>query len=450
MKVGLEIHVTLNTKSKLFCTCSTTNALPNTNVCEVCLGFPGSKPTVNKEAVRQCTLLARALNFTVKNNLVFSRKSYFYPDLSKNYQITQFEEPLGVNGSIIADGNIRLKRIHLEEDPAQIIRNNKTLIDYNRSGMPLAEIVTEPDIKSAEQARLFMNKLSRILKYLNITDNVKADVNVSIKESGYSRCEIKNVTGFKDIERAIISEAKRQKKAVENNEKIQNATYGWDPLKQKTYVMRLKESEADYGYIYDPDLPIIKIPTQFLKEKLPELSDEKIARYTKQGVPLSDADIIAQDKDIAELFEQINLDPVFKAKWFRREILRVLNYNNQTILQSKFTKENVSKVLNLVYDNKINEAVGKKLLEKLVVEDFDVEKHVKEHDLLKIDDSDLIKKVTAEVLKNNNSAVNDYLSGEQKALNFLFGLVMRQTKGKADPGIIRENLQAELDKLKSK
>lgn len=447
MKVGLEIHATLNTKSKIFCSCSTSEEKPNTNICQICLGCPGSKPVLNKEVLKQGILLARALNFKVANQIVFSRKSYFYPDLSKNYQITQFEEPLGLNGSIkISDKIIRLKRIHLEEDPAQIIRTDKTLIDYNRSGMPLAEIVTEPDIETANQAREFMKKLSRTLLYLGITDNVKADVNISIKESGFKRVEVKNVTGFKEIERCILYEAKRQKKDYGEGSLIENATYGWDAAKSKTYLMRKKESEADYGYIYDPDLVPIKTPKELLQEKLPEFSDSKIARYTKLGVTKEDADIITMDPNIAKLFEEIKLDTVFVSKWFRGEILRVLNYNKLTLNESKFNNKNISELLELVYNKKINDTTAKKILEKLVVEDFDVNDYVKKNNLLQLSDDSSILDSIKKVIDENKEAVNDYLAGEEKSFNFLFGKVMRETKGKANPVIVKKYLIAELKK----
>lgn len=445
MKVGLEIHATLNTKSKIFCSCKTNGQIPNEDVCEICLGMPGSKPKLNKEALKQGVFLARALNFKLTNEIIFSRKSYFYPDLSKNYQITQFEEPLGFDGFVEVSGKkIRLKRIHLEEDPAQIIRKEKTLIDYNRSGMPLAEIVTEPDIENAAQAREFMKKLSRILLYLNITDNVKADVNISVKESGFKRVEVKNVTGFKEIERVIIYEEKRQKEAVIKGEEILNATYGWDPLKGKTYLMRLKESEADYGYIYDPDLAKIIIPEEFKLQKLPELSDEKVSKYVLQGINEEDADIIAMDPKIANLFEQINVDPVLKSKWFRKEILRILNYNEFCLDDSKFTKDNIEKTLSQLQQKKINDATAKKILQELATKDFNPIEYIKKNNLELVNNEDEIEKLLDLVLANNSKAIEDYKSGSEKAFNFLFGLVMKEAKGKAEPKIIKELLISKL------
>jgi aspartyl-tRNA(Asn)/glutamyl-tRNA(Gln) amidotransferase subunit B len=445
MKVGLEIHATLNTRSKIFCSCKTNGQIPNEDVCEICLGMPGSKPKLNKEALKQAVILARALNFNLTNEIIFSRKSYFYPDLSKNYQITQFEEPLGSDGFIsVSDKKIRLKRIHLEEDPAQIIRKEKTLIDYNRSGMPLAEIVTEPDIEDAAQAREFMKKLSRTLLYLNITDNVKADVNISVKESGFKRVEVKNVTGFKEIERVILYESKRQKEAVKKGEDILNATYGWDPLKGKTYLMRLKESEADYGYIYDPDLAKIIIPEEFLKQELPELSDQKISKYISQGINEDDADIIAMDPEIANLFEKVNVDSKLKAKWFRKEILRILNYNEFSLKDSKFTNKNIESTLQALEQKKINDATAKKILQELAVKDFNPTVYIKQNNLELVNNEDEINTAVDEVIIENTQAIEDYKSGSEKAFNFLFGLVMRKTKGKADPKIIKDLLNSKL------
>ncbi len=453
MKIGLEIHVTLNTKTKLFCACPATTAEPNKNTCEVCLGHPGSKPFLNKEAVLKAVKLCKAMNCEIANEIIFSRKNYFYPDLSKNYQITQYEEPLGKNGWLDVDGKkIRLKRIHLEEDPASITREDSdVLIDYNRSGMPLAEIVTEPDLSSPEQARKFMKKLLRILRYLdvfNIDGVIKADINVSIEESGYKRVEIKNVTGFKDIELAITYEAERQKRAVSEKEEIKMETRAWNPGKGVTISMREKESEADYAYIYEPDIPVIPVEKKWLEQKIPELSDAKIQKFKGLGVDEDDADIIAMELELAELFERVSkqINPVLAARWFRKELLRVLNYNKKTIKEVEMDEKHIVELLELVDKKIITDNTAKKILEELIVKPFSPKKYVEEKGLSQITSEEQLKKICAEVVKNNEKAVKDYLSGEEKSFQFLVGQVMRATKGKANPDVTNKLLKEEIKK----
>lgn len=435
-KIGLEIHVTLNTKSKLFCSCQTKSQEPNTNICPVCLGHPGSKPSVNESAVKKIILLAKALNCKVREELVFSRKSYFYPDLSKNYQITQFEEPIGENGFI---DDIRIKRIHLEEDPASITRDKDTLIDYNRSGTPLAEIVTEPDITSSSQARDFLKKLHRILKYVDVfndDDVLKSDVNVSIEKHDFKRVEVKNVTGFKDIETVIDYEILRQQQEIPVSE-----TRGWDPNSRKTISLRKKESEADYAYIYEPDIPTINV-LKYHDQKVPELADQKIKKYVELGVDETDADIITMDLEVATFFENTSSDKKVTSQWIRRELLRVLN--QQKLSNTKITPNNFSQLIDLVKDKKITEQVAKKILQNLVLEDFDVKEYVKNNNLEVVNDEEFVLSVVDKVLQENSKAIQDYKDGESKALQFLVGQVMRYSKGKANPALANKLI---LDKI---
>ncbi len=437
-KIGLEIHASLKTESKLFCDCpNDKTASANVNTCEICLGHPGSKPRTNEEAVKKTILVCKALNTDLRNELVFSRKNYFYPDLSKNYQITQYEEPLGENGFLDADGRIKIKRVHLEEDPASITReDNNILVDYNRCGTPLVEIVTEPDISSAEQARLFMKKLLRTLKYLRVLDknsSLKADVNVSNKKNNYVRVEVKNVTGFKEIQRCIEYEIERQKK-----EKVFNETRGWDAQKGKTYSMRKKESEADYGYIYEPDIPIIDV-SEYLGLSLPVLAEEKIKFLVGKGINSEDAEIIADDPDIMSFFEKAMTSPVFSAKFFRSMVLGILNYNKISIDDYPPGPGEMKELLVLLESGVINEKTAKNILIKFLEGGFSPKAFVKKNNLEMLSDKD-IDVFVDEVLAENPSAIEDFKSGEEKSLNFLVGMVMRKSGGKANPEQVKASV----------
>ena len=461
--IGLEIHIELATDSKLFCSCSThaEEDEPNTRTCPVCLGHPGSKPVLNKKAVDYALRLCLALGCKIAPELIFSRKSYFYPDMSKNYQITQYEMPLGEKGSIrLSDGvKIGINRVHMEEDPAALVHpagmtgSSFVLIDYNRSGDPLCEVVTEPELTSPEQARDFMKQLINILRYLGIFDVnrciIKADANVSIRESGYQRVEMKNITGFKDIERALKYEIQRQKKDMKDGQMIKKETRAWDGQYGVTRSLRSKETEADYGYIIDPDLVPIDITKEWVsgvKENMPELPDEKVKKFMKHlGLNVDDAKVISADKDMAELFEKVvkDVDAVLAAKWIRRELVRCLNYVKKDL--SDVDSKELVVLLRLVEEKKITETTGQKLMEKLVAGSFDVEKYVKKEGLGVLSDSGELEKLCDEAIAENEKAVLEYKEGNEKSFNFIVGAVMRKSKGKADPKVVREML---LNKIK--
>ncbi len=457
--IGLEIHVELNTKSKLFCSCPTQgNESPNTRTCEICLGMPGSKPVVNKKAVEFTIKLAHALNCKLAHEIIFSRKSYFYPDMSKNYQITQYEIPIGEKGNIkIGNKKINIKRVHLEEDPASLVhpggidKAQSVLVDYNRSGNPLCEIVTEPDLNSAEEARDFLKSLITILRYLNIFDPekniIKADANVSIKESGYVRSEIKNITGFKEIERALNYEVERQKHLVKDKKKLVLETRSWNAEKGITTLLRIKETEEDYGYIFDPDLVPIEINKKWLinlKKEIPELPSEKANKYVKKyKISKDDAFVITNEFALTKIFENAvkKINPVLAAKWIRRELIRVLNYNKIDITGMKINETQFIVLLNLLDKKKITDKVAQKILEKLVVENIDVADYVKKQKLELLSDVSLLEKYCKESIKENPNAVDDYKSGNENALNFVLGSVMRNSKGKFDPNKIKNMLK---------
>ena len=456
--IGLEVHIELNTQSKLFCTCPTTGEeAPNTRVCPTCLGHPGSKPIVNKAAIEKGIKLALATECSIAPSLVFSRKSYFYPDLAKNYQITQYEEPLGKEGSLTIEGgkSVGIERIHLEEDPAALVHMPVfCLADYNRNGNPLVELVTKPEMYSPEEARAFMKKLKTILLYLGIFDEnggvIKADANISIKESEYTRVEIKNITGFREIERALFHEVERQQLITKEGREIVQETRGWDAQKGLTYPMRMKETEADYGYILDPDLVPITIDDSWiakLKKQVPELADAKTERFTKLGVEEIDAQVLAQNKDIADLFDKVavHIHPALAARWIRREVVRVLHFAKKSLAESSISPSQLIELLHLVEQKRITEKVAQKLMEELVVEHFEVKTRVEERGLSAVSDENAIGKSCDEAIKENKKAVDDFKAGNEKSFNFLVGQVMKKTKGKASPDVIKGILVKKLN-----
>ena len=454
--IGLEVHSEINTKTKLFCSCPTKGSEePNTRTCETCFGHPGSKPVLNKKAVEFALKLCLALNCEISPELIFSRKSYFYPDMSKNYQISQYEIPLGKNGNLkLRNGKeIGITRVHLEEDPASLIHpvglkeSAYVLVDYNRSGNPLVEIVTEPDLASPEEARNFMKQLITILNYLEIFDInngiIKADANVSIKESNYTRIEIKNITGFKEIERALLYEVNRQIEDIKHDKKIEQETRAWDSERGVTFTLRKKETEEDYGYIIDTDLTVVEITDKWLKQikkEMPELAQEKIKKFVRMGIKKDDAEVIASDKFLANMFEKVaeEIDPILAAKWLRRELIRVLNYNKKELHEIALNEKHMSDLLKLVENKKITENVASKILEKLIEKPFDVKAYVKKEKLEAVSDISELEKFCKEAIEENSQAVTDYKKGEKKALNFLIGKIMSKTRGKATPKEVNE------------
>ena len=437
MKIGIEAHIQLLTcNSKIFCSCPTSGSEnPNTIICPTCLGLPGAKPVLNKEALHQAVKVALAINCSIPKETFFSRKSYFFPDLPKSYQISQYEIPIGINGKL---ENIRIKRVHLEEDPGALIHKGSiTLIDYNRSGIPLIEIVTEPDFKSPNEVRLFLRKLITILEYLNIYTRkseatMKADANIST--SG-EKVEIKNITGLKEIERALEYEAIRQEKEPAN----QQETRGWNPEKGITFLQRTKEEESDYGYIFDSDLPKIEITKNLkeeIKKQIPELSLEKISRFKKQyKLQAEDAETLAAEKELAELFEQVaaEIDPILAAKWLRRDLMKVLHYNKKGLKEVEIDSKHIIELLTLLQENKINDATAKELLIKLIEKPFSPQEYVKKEKLEMVSSSEELELMCKEVIKNNKNVVASYKSGKSEALHYLIGQVMRLSKGKANP-----------------
>ncbi|PIN86608.1 Asp-tRNA(Asn)/Glu-tRNA(Gln) amidotransferase GatCAB subunit B [Candidatus Woesearchaeota archaeon CG10_big_fil_rev_8_21_14_0_10_44_13] len=455
--IGLEIHVELDTNSKLFCSCSTENTEePNKHTCQVCLGHPGSKPVLNKQAVEFAIRLCLALNCRLNPKLIFSRKNYFYPDMAKNYQITQYEIPLGTGGKLsIANGKeIGIVRVHMEEDPASLVHLGSmetspfVLVDYNRSGRPLCEVVTKPDMTGPDEARDFMKKLITVLNYIGIFDQnnciIKADANVSIKESGYVRSEVKNITGFKEIERALRYEVERQKRDFKEGKRLILETRAWDSDKGITIRLRTKETEEDYGYILDPDLVVTEITEKWVgevKKEMPELAQDKIQKFiSKYKIDRIDAEVIAAERPLAEMFEEVakKVNPQLAARWMRIELVRVMNYNEKTFDDIPVKSSHIIELLEMVEKREITDNVAKKIMERFMNEAFSPRAYAKEQGLKVVSDSSELEKVCRDVIRENPKAVEDVKAGNEKSLNFLIGQVMRRTKGQASPKELNE------------
>ncbi|MEK6936865.1 MAG: Asp-tRNA(Asn)/Glu-tRNA(Gln) amidotransferase subunit GatB [Nanoarchaeota archaeon] len=451
-KIGLEIHIQLKTSSKLFCGCSTKSGKPNTEVCEICLGMPGSKPVVNRKAVEFAVKLGLALNCTIQKENFFSRKVYGYPDMSKNFQITQYEFPLCANGNVrFKNKVIRIRRIHIEEDPASIqypktiSDSDYCLIDYNRAGVPLCEIVTEPDLTSAEEAKEFLEYLISIIDYLDIYDSknftIRVDANVSLP--GTKRAEIKNITGFRAVEKAIGFEIIRQKGKLRRNEEFKQETMHFDAISNKVIPLREKEFEEDYGYIFDPDLPKLLIEENLIKKiknEIPELPGEKIKRLIKEYNLSEDiASVLVSEKEICDLFEE-SIKKAEKELVIRLTtgiLKKVLNYNGIKLRESKLTKENFIELLKLIEKNELTVRMADLLLRKLIFSKKNTRELVKELKFTKINDMD---KIVEKVLGKNKEAVEDYKKGNSKALHFLIGQVLKEAKEKADAKLIERKI----------
>lgn len=462
--IGLEIHCQLNTKSKLFCNDSidSRNKQPNENTCPICLGFPGSKPKINKTAVDYGLMVATALNCRILDKMYFSRKSYFYPDMAKNFQISQYEIPLAVNGYLDVNGSkIRIRRIHLEEDPAKLIHKggniisaNYVLVDYNRAGVPLLEIVTEPDFTSPKQVRIFLEKISSILEHLGVYDSsheasLRVDANISLE--GGERIEVKNISGFAEVEKALNYEIIRQRGLLRMGMKIERETRHFDADRKITKSLRKKEYEEDYGYIFEPDLPEIEFSSDWLnkiKTSLPELPDQRIKRFVK-NYKLSEYQakvIVYTDKYLADFFErccEIYNKPVEIAKWIITYLLKSLNWHSITIRQSKVIPETFVELLELIDKKIITERYAKELIKEYVDTGIPPKKLVEKN--IKPLSEKKLKDIILKVLKENSKAVEEYKSGKEKAIEFIIGQVLAKTRKQADPKIIRKII---LDNIK--
>lgn len=452
--IGLETHVQLNTESKLFCGCKNPATLemepePNTLTCVTCLGFPGSKPRVNEQAIEKAIHVALALNCSFSKEMFFSRKTYFYPDMSKNFQITQYEIPLAQEGALVSGKKIRIRRVHVEEDPARLVHQGglggKTLVDYNRSGTPLIEIVTEPDFSSPKEARLYLQKLTLILEYLGLYNPdskavIKSDANISLK--GGNRVEVKNITGDKEVEAALSYEIIRQQNVLRKGQAVARETRGWNPELGITQELRGKEVEEQYGYIFEPDLTRIELGEEAIrkiKRAIPELPDQRFRRFVDDyGLQQKIAESIVSDIGLAGLFENAakTIDPKLAGSWIAGYLKKTLNYNEVTFRESGIEEEWIVSLLKLFREGKLTDRNGEMTIRKIVEEKKPPETIVKKYGFLSegIDVERIVKKIVS----GNKKAVDDYKKGEQKALHFLVGLGMKETKGRVDANELRK------------
>jgi len=470
--IGLEVHVELSTKTKIFCDCTTAfGGLPNSHTCPVCLGLPGSLPVFNKEVADKAIKAGLALNCEITRNNRFDRKNYFYPDLPKDYQISQLYAPICRNGwmelelSDKSKKRITIREIHMEEDAGKLIHDiTGTLIDYNRGGVPLIEIVTNPDFSSPEEVALFLERLQETLVYLDVSDckmqegSMRADINISVRPAGQAeygtRTEIKNLNSLKAIQRAIAFESERQIKVLEEGGRVQQETRRWDDDQGISYAMRSKENAQDYRYFPDPDLLPILIGDEWLEEiknSMAELPEAKRARYREQyGLSEKTAKTLTSAKQIAQLFEDtvaISGQPAETANVITGDVLRLMKDTATQPEQLEVDAAKLAQIIGMVVQGKINRNVGKTLVEELFKNDIDPERYVKEHNLLMVDSSSLIEPVVLEVLKANPKSIEDYRNGKEKAFGHLVGQCMQKLKGSANPQAVHRLLREKLEAM---
>lgn len=476
--IGLEVHIELSTNSKAFCGCSTIfGAEPNTNICPVCLGLPGALPVINKEMVRRAIKAGLALNCKIANYSKFDRKNYYYPDLPKAYQISQYDMPIVTDGYleiVKKDGTtkkIGIKRLHMEEDAGKLLHLTKTgqigdaetsLVDYNRAGVPLIEIVSEPDIRTSEEAYLYLTTLKSIMRYIDVSDcnmeegSLRCDANISVRRKGDEKLgvkvEIKNMNSFKNVQKALDYEAKRQMKLMETNEKIIQETRLWDANKEMTFSMRSKEESHDYRYFPEPDLPPLEIDKSYIEEikkEIPELPREKMQRFIKQyGLPDYDASILTDDREISVFYEEtvkFSNEPKLTSNWIMTELLRKMNENNiQDIKQVKINSHNLGKLISLIKNGTISGKIAKTVFDEMFKSGNDPDTIVKEKGLTQITDTKEIEAIIDKVINANQELVAEIKAGKEKALGFLTGQIMKESRGKANPQIVNDLLRKKI------
>ncbi|WP_455057997.1 Asp-tRNA(Asn)/Glu-tRNA(Gln) amidotransferase subunit GatB [Jutongia sp.] len=469
--IGLEVHVELATKTKIFCGCSTEfGGAPNTHTCPVCTGMPGSLPVLNKQVVEYAIAVGLATNCSITQYCKFDRKNYFYPDNPQNYQISQLYLPICRNGGIeieTAAGKktVGIHEIHMEEDAGKLVHDDWTgssMVDYNRSGVPLIEIVSEPDMRSADEVIAYLEKLRLIIQYLGASDcklqegSMRADVNLSVREVGATefgtRTEMKNLNSFKAISHAIEGERARQIELLEEGRQVIQETRRWDDNKESSYAMRSKEDAQDYRYFPEPDLVPIVISDEWLKEvkdRQPELRSEKLERYKKEyDIPEYDAEIITGTKKMADIFEATTAicnKPKKVSNWLMVETMRLLKENEMEAEDISFAPENLAKLIELADAGEINSSVAKEVFEEVFKNNVDPEKYVEEKGLKTVSDDGALREVIEKVVADNPKSVEDYNSGKKKAIGFLVGQTMKAMQGKADPGMVNKILKEVLD-----
>ncbi len=470
--IGLEIHAQLKTKTKIFCACSTAfGAPPNTHTCPVCLGMPGVLPVLNKKVVEYTMRMALATGCDIESVSRFARKNYFYPDLPKGYQISQYELPIARNGQVAVEVNsdihqIGITRIHMEEDAGKLNHDPGrpvSQVDFNRTGVPLIEIVSEPDIRSPEAAGAYLRQLRAIVRYLSICDgnleegSFRCDANVSIRPAGAeafgTRTEIKNLNSFKHVEKALQYEINRQREIITDGGEVIQETRLWDPEKQRTQSMRSKEEAHDYRYFPDPDLLPLVIEDGWIetvRQVLPELPSEKKKRFVVEyGLPSYDADILTADRALAEYYEACLEDfnePKAVSNWIMGSLLGWLNAEGKTIDQTPIAASNLAQLLKLVDDGTISGKIAKTVFDDMARSGKSARQIVEEKGLVQISDSNALENIVSTVLNANPSEVKAFQNGKTKLLGFFVGQVMKETRGKANPKLVNEILKRKLEK----
>lgn len=470
--IGLEVHVELKTDSKVFCGCSTEfGAPPNTNVCPICLGHPGTLPVVNYTAVEFAMKAAMALNMQINQNTTFDRKNYFYPDNPKAYQISQADRPIGEHGWIEIEVNgekkkIGITRLHLEEDAGKLTHadgEDYSLVDFNRQGTPLIEIVSEPDLRSPEEAYAYLEKLKAIIQYTGVSDckmeegSLRCDANVSIRPVGQkefgTKTELKNLNSFAHVRNGIAYEEIRQAEVLEDGGIIEQETRRYDESTKKTLLMRVKEGADDYRYFPEPDLPRIEIDNEWMERiraEIPELPDARRERYVKEiGLPEYDAMVLTQSKDLSDYFEKVvaeKANPKLASNWMMGEVSAYLNAEQKEITDIAMTPEALAKMIQLIENGTISSKIAKKVFKDLIEKGGDPETIVKEKGLVQISDEGELRTLVNEILDNNEQSIQDIKNGKDRAFGFLVGQAMKATKGKANPQIINKLLKEEVEK----
>ena len=471
--IGLEVHAELSTKTKIFCSCPTEfGAEPNTHVCPVCMAMPGALPVLNEKVVEYAVKAGLATNCTISRDSKNDRKNYFYPDLPKSYQISQFDKPLCEHGYVEIEDEeenkkkIRILRIHIEEDAGKLNHNEFTggsLVDLNRAGVPLIEIVSEPDLRSTKEAEEYLKKLKSILEYIEVSDckmqegSFRADVNVSVRKKGATefgtRTEMKNMNSFRSIIREIEYETQRQIEVIENGGKVEQETLRWDDVSGKTFSMRDKEDAEDYRYFPEPDLVAIRLSEEYIeniKNNLPELPESRKQKYLSvYGLSEKDSRMLTSSKYLSNMFEEaekICKNGKAVANWLLSDVSRILNENEMEADSIPFTAEQLAKMIELIDKGTISSAIGKKVLEELFENPKDPEEIIKEKGWLQISDEGAIKEIVNKILEANPASIADFKAGKDRALGFLVGQAMKETKGKANPQMLNKMFLEELKK----
>ena len=470
--IGLEVHAQLLTDSKIFCGCSTKFGNdPNSNTCPVCLGHPGVLPVLNKKVVEYTALMGLATNCSINEHSIFARKNYFYPDLPKGYQISQYEEPICEHGFIEVhpkDGSLKkigITRIHMEEDAGKSIhdQSSETLVDVNRCGVPLMEIVSEPDLRTAEEAYLYLSKIKQIVQYLGICDgnmeegSLRCDANISVRLKGETefgtKTEIKNMNSFRNVERAIDYEVKRQIELIEDGERIIQLTLLWDADANEAHPMRSKEEAHDYRYFPDPDLLPVIVNDEWkneIRKSLPELPDAKLQRFVNEySLPVYDSEILTQTKSLAKYYEElISVTDEYKiaSNWVIGDVLAVINDKKIDISDFPVSPLNLGKLIKLINDGTISGKIAKEIFPIMLENNSDPEQIVKEKNLVQISDTSEIEAIIQKIIDANAGQVEEYRSGKEKVFGFFVGQVMKESKGKANPKLVNEILRNKLSR----